>query len=42
MPNQIALGRTGEDTWVAALIVPEMFTDLSSRNYQRRVSGGSL
>lgn len=30
MPNQVAFGRTGEDTWVAALIVPEMFTDLSS------------
>ena len=30
MPNQVAFGRTGEDTRVAALIVPEMFTDLSS------------
>ena len=30
MPNQIAFGRTGEDTWAAALIVPEMFTDISS------------
>lgn len=39
MPNQAANGRTGEDTWVAALLVPEMYTDLPLKRYHCAACG---